>query len=329
MFATHFFTISLNMHNSTMIQDKIKGLVFGQAIGDALGLATEFMTKQEVETFYPNGINDYKDIISDRHRDLWQRGAWTDGTDQMLCILDSLLDKGCVDLTDIASRFVNWKNTNGVGIGRQTLNILSIGDYIIHPFKASELIWNMSGKKSAPNGGIMRTAVVGCWNFTDWERVRSNTKNICKLTHYDPRCIGSCVVITFLVSQHLQDKPVSKSDLINLANEYDTRIAECIELAYQPDINLLGLDEAGKIGYTLKTLGAALWSYNNAIDFQSGLQSVIGQGGDADTNGAVAGALLGLKFGYSGISDKLSEGLIGKDVLASKEKLLLELLSLQ
>ena len=89
------------MHNSTIIQNNIKGLVFGQAIGDALGLATEFMTKQEIQTSYPNGITDYKDIISDRHRDLWQRGAWTDDTDQMLCILDSLIDNRCVNLTDI------------------------------------------------------------------------------------------------------------------------------------------------------------------------------------------------------------------------------------
>ena len=172
----------------------------------------------------------------------------------------------------------------------------------------------------------MRTAVVGCWNFADWKQVKENTENICKLTHYDPRCVGSCVAITFLTCQYLQGKRVSKSDLISLANEYDTRIAKYIELAYQPDINLLELDEAGKIGYTLKTMGAALWSYNNAADFRSGLLSVIGQGGDADTNGAVAGALLGLKFGYSAISDKLTNGLIGREILENKTVSLVALL---
>ena len=41
------------------MNDNIKGLIFGHAIGDALGLATEFLTKQGVDSFYPNGICRY------------------------------------------------------------------------------------------------------------------------------------------------------------------------------------------------------------------------------------------------------------------------------
>ncbi|MDL2215369.1 ADP-ribosylglycohydrolase family protein [Dysgonomonas sp. OttesenSCG-928-M03] len=300
------------------MQDNIKGLIFGQAICDALGLATEFMTKEEVIHHYPNGIRGYQDIISDRHHNLWQKGAWTDDTYQMLCILDSILENKEVNLNNIASRFVNWKNTNGIGIGRQTLNILSIRDYAENPFKVSELIWNMSRQTSAPNGGIMRTSIVGCWNYKNWEQVKINTENICKLTHYDPRCIGSCVIVTFIISQFLQEKSYSKSDLINIANQYDSRIEEYLELAYQPDVSLLQLDEEGKIGYTLKTMGSALWAYNYSASFSNELLSIIGQGGDADTNGATAGALLGLKYGFSNIPDNLKEELIGKDILTTK-----------
>jgi len=309
------------------MKDKVKGLIFGQAIGDALGLATEFMTKKEVSLYYPNGIRDYQDIISDWHRSLWQKGVWTDDTDQMLCILDSLIDNNSVNLNNIASKFVEWKKSNGIGIGRHTLNILSIGDYANNPLKASELIWNMSGKKFAPNGGIMRTAIVGCWNYTNWEQVRINTENICKLTHFDPRCVGSCVVITYIVSQVLQRKTHTESDLINIANQYDPRIADYIELAYQPDINLLKLDEEGKIGYTLKTMAAALWAYNYSTSFFDGLLPIIEQGGDADTNGAVTGALLGLKFGYSNIPDNLKSGLVGKDSLEAKAESFIKLIN--
>lgn len=295
--------------------NRIKGLIFGQAIGDGLGLASEFMTRYEVLHFYPNGINDYDDIIQDKHRSRWQKGVWTDDTDQMLCILNSLLEKKSIDLRNIAQRFVEWKKANGMGIGRHTNNILSVGNYADDPIKVAQLIWSMSGMKSAPNGAIMRTSIVGCWNYSNWEQVRIDTENICKLTHYDPRCVGSCVIISYIVSQTLQDKTILKSDILNIADQYDSRIAEYVELTYQSDINLLKLDEESKIGYTLKTLSAALWAYNYTQDFYSGLKLIIEQGGDADTNGAVAGALLGLKFGYIDIPKNLKEKLIGKDIL--------------
>lgn len=308
------------MHN-----DKIKGLIFGQAIGDALGLATEFMTKEEVLHIYPQGVSSYQDIIQDRHRSLWQKGAWTDDTDMMLCILESIINNKGVNLTDIAHRFVNWKNNNGIGIGRHTLKVLSIGDYIQNPFKASELIWNLSRQQNAANGAIMRTAIVGCWNFTDLEAIKKNTEDVCRLTHYDPRCVGSCIIITHIVSKHLQGAEITKSELLALANKYDYRIAEYIKLAYQGDVSALQLDEQGKIGYTLKTMSAALWAYLHATDFYSGLKAIIEQGGDADTNGAVVGALLGVKFGFKTIPDHLINNLIGKEGLEELYNLLISL----
>lgn len=293
--------------------NNIQSLIFGQAIGDALGLASEFMTRKEAKRFYPNGICAYEDIIQDRHRNLWKKGAWTDDTDQMLCILDSIIENKAIDLTDIAKRFVLWKQTNGIGIGRHMLNVLSIGDYVENPFKASELVWDISRKQIAANGAIMRTAILGCWNYTDWEQVKANAEDVSKLTHYDPRCVGSCIIITYIVHRHLTNQEILKSDILCIANEYDSRIAEYVELSYQNNIEALKLDEQGKIGYTLKTMSIALWAHNYSADFYSGLKTVIEQGGDADTNGAVAGALLGLKFGLNSIPAHLIDKLIGKD----------------
>ena len=44
-------------------KDKIYGTIFGQAIGDALGLGTEFLLKTEVREKYPDGLKEYSHIV--------------------------------------------------------------------------------------------------------------------------------------------------------------------------------------------------------------------------------------------------------------------------
>lgn len=142
-------------------KERFLGITFGQAVGDALELSTEFMSKQEVERFYPNGIEDYSQIVQDDHRRRWQRGDWTDDTDMMLCILDSFVACQKVDILDIARRFKEWMMNGGMGIGRHTYNVMALGDYTSNPQKAAEIIWKMGKKKAAANGAVMRTSVVG------------------------------------------------------------------------------------------------------------------------------------------------------------------------
>lgn len=61
------------------------------------------------------------------------------------------------------------------------------------------------------------------------------------------------------------------------------------------DIEVLRLDEDRAIGYTFKCLGAGFWALKQT-DFRTALTQIVMNGGDADTNGAVAGALLGCKL---------------------------------
>ena len=75
--------------------DRFRGCLYGQAIGDALGLGTEFMTDEDIAWKYPHGLQHYKQIYQDRHRKRWKIGDWTDDTDMMLCIADAVIeDKG-------------------------------------------------------------------------------------------------------------------------------------------------------------------------------------------------------------------------------------------
>ena len=302
-------TDSTEDKNTNMVNDKIKGVIFGQAIGDALGLGTEFMTKKDVDKFYPNGLTYYDQIIQDYHRERWAKGAWTDDTDMMLCIANAIIKDKDIKLSTIAQNFKDWFNGEPLGIGSNTFKVLSFKDYTNNPQKGAEIIWNLSGKKSAANGAVMRTSVVGLWN-NDTEK---HATEICKLTHYDPRCVGSCAIIALLINNLVyKNQMLSLEQLIEIGERYDSRIREYLEQASQCErIEELVLDDSS-MGYTLKTLAAAIWCLFHCNSFEEGLLAVVNAGGDADTNAAVACSLLGARYGMSTIPQKYIDGLANK-----------------
>lgn len=280
------------------IKSKIMGSLYGQAIGDALGLGSEFMTKEQVRKNYPDGLKRYDQIIQDAHRRRWAKGAWTDDTDMMLCILYAFHD-GRFDIHKVAENFKAWADGEPMGIGAHTFKVLAMGDYVDMPEECSRLWWELSRKRSAANGALMRTSVVGLAPSD----VVSQAEKICKLTHYDPRCVGSCVIATSIINNLVwHNRELSFDDITAIGEKYDERIREWVELAYNSEhISELNLDETYSIGYTLRTLSAALWCYWHAQSFESGLLAVVNEGGDTDTNGAIACAVLGAKYGYNAI----------------------------
>ena len=158
----------------------------------------------------------------------------------------------------------------------------------------------------------MRTSIVGLFP----KAVEECAVNICRLTHYDPRCVGSCAIVSLLIhSLVYEEEKLSYHKIVDIAQRYESRIREYIDLSLNTDIRALELQDWDSVGYTLKTLAAGLWAYWNAPSFEEGLLSVVRAGGDADTNAAVACAILGAKFGFSAIPQEYIDGLIYKEQL--------------
>lgn len=295
---------------SDTTKDRIKGCIYGQAIGDALGLGTEFMSQDEVRKYYPSGLAHYNQIIQDAHRSRWKKGCWTDDTDMMICIAKAR-QKNHFDLNKTARNFKDWFNGTPTGIGRHTFNVLAMRDYTENPTKAADIVWRLGKCKSAANGGIMRTSIVATSPFVD----EGETADICRLTHPDMRCVGSCVIIVKLMQDLIfNDTQLEPPSLKAIADRYDSRISEYIEMAKNDSPDIFSLDD-NMMGYTLKTMGIALWSLWHCHSFADGLLAVVNLGGDADTNAAVSCALLGAKYGFSSIPQYYVENLQDKQII--------------
>lgn len=285
------------------IKDRIAGCLWGQAIGDALGLGAEFMSRDEVSHNYPEGLSNYSQIGEGF-------GRWTDDTDMMLCIARAIIADKDVKPKTIAHNFKEWYKSSPADIGVTTAKILSLYEYEDSPFEVARMMWERSGKNNAGNGGVMRTSVVGLWN----ENVAANAEKICRLTHADPRCVGSCVIISELIDSLVwQDKELSFEELLQIGEQYDGRIKPYLETARNGKLEDFELDDEQTMGYTLKTIGSAVWCLYHVENFVEGLLKVVNAGGDADTNAAVACAVLGAKYGKKGIPEYYVQNLKRKD----------------
>jgi ADP-ribosylglycohydrolase len=238
----------------------------------------------------------------------------------MLCILDSLLARGAFDLLDIAARMQHWALTDGYGMGRTVYAVVRDPRFLTDPWAVAREYWEASGRYAAANGAVMRTSVLGVWDYTDLELVRDNTEQACRLTHADPRCIASCVAVCLAIRELVlgaQDVDELTAAMSDEVSAHHPDIAEYFAHTAEPSLEVFDLDEGmelgvsgNRIGYTLKALGAAFWALRHSPTFSDGLSAIIHEGGDADTNAAVAGALLGARFGCEAIPQEWREGLV-------------------
>lgn len=325
--SNHVFNEHWSQLPKEEVVDKIKGVIYGQAIGDALGLATEFMSRKMAQKVYGKaGPSGYEQIAQDFHRMRWTPGDWTDDTDQMLLILQSVVENnGRVDRLDFARRILHWMkhgfqelgDYGGMGIGMTVSRTLNHYLFLSDPHAAANHVWESSGRYLAANGAIMRTALLGILNFNDLPKVVENTQEISKTTHADPRCTASCIAVTTAIALMLQGKfdPMKDRDLHSLVDEALKCASEVLILKPQKkeirehvqasSLGKLKLDEEACIGYTFKALGAGFYGLRRAKDFRETIQEVIMEAGDADSNGAVCGALMGCKFGFKALPDDL------------------------
>jgi len=313
--------LTLKQHDDPII-DKMLGVIYGQVLGDAYGLATEFETKESIEKTY-KGIRNipFPDFIENKHNKRWHCD-WTDDSDLMILIMESINEsKGKVIPENFALKLFDWihqgfpelGDKGGVGIGMNVCTVANQKNFSTDPHKASEFVWNKIFKRDiASNGSIMRISILGCHDYKDDQKVINNTVSIGKVTHWDPRCKASCLAVSLSIAWILRGKSCETSmDTVKFLFDLQTAIVtNCPEIKtphwnefcnyfWMDNIPSLRLDEEYKTGYTLKCMGAALFALKtDKKDFKTAVEEIIREGGDADSNAAPFGAILGAKIGY-------------------------------
>ncbi len=288
------------------LKQKFYGSFYGGAIGDAMGLGTEFMSPAEVRRRYPEGLNDYSQIVQDAHRSQWERGQWTNDTEVLIAMMETIIQHGRLDPQLCAEAIYNWFLTNPVDIVPQVRWVVSQPDYLDNPSAVADRVWIKMGRQHASNEALQRSILCGVWE----KDPESKVAEICRITHPDMRCICSATILAKIAHALMHDdRLLSRSEIMEIAEKIDKRVCPYIEMTDSDDISDLELADPETLWYVRKCMACAIWTLRHTDSPEEALQKVIMAGGDADTNAAVALNLVGMRDGYEKIPRHLIEGL--------------------
>ncbi len=288
---------------NAQIQDRIKGVLFGHAIGDALGVGAKFLSKQEVGQIYPNGLREISDIILQDHTRRWRKGDFTEATGHMLCTLDALAANDGIQSETLARLLLERFGNDGA---RGMKKVFAFRVFRTDPLRAARQALEKSGGRFEDNGALFRAPAIGVWNLENLEKTRENSRLACLVTHASDSCVADCIAISCAIAALINGSTVEEA--IRTADELTGgRLGGFFSKGIDAPFSESPLPEES----SARTSTLAFHVLKHAGSFQEGLEAVIREGGDSTGNGAVAGALLGARFGFSGIGANLIQQLRG------------------
>ena len=276
------------------VRDRALGVILGLAAGNLLGLAVEGWSRSEIAAQYPQGVSE----IDPRERSL----PMDDDLAQAAELAEALLHNGD-HVQDFTDRLIGWRQENGRGIGATTDAVITLLKQGHDPPEAARRVYEQRNR-IAPNGGIMRTAPVALARLNSPQLLVADSAQTCVVTHYAPACQWSCILLNSAIALLLQGSDPSPADLAAAA-AFDGAPPELGQRlrAVSQNPEVLDLDQ-GLTGHTLLCLQAGMWALRTPLTLESALIRLVRHGGDTDTNGAVAGAVLGARYGAAAIPQR-------------------------
>lgn len=303
--------------------DRAAGALLGLAVGDALGAGYEFESAPFGGTaeMIGGGLGDFAP------------GEWTDDTSMAVCIAE-VTATGSVDLQAIAGRFLDWYESRPGDMGNLTRDVLgSAMNAADVPVRAAARFETHPGN-CAGNGALMRTSPVALAHLGDDRAIVEAAQAVSALTHADPvsgeACALWCIAIDRAVREARLDGIRDGLALLpaDRAAYWDEKLTEAE--TREPDT----FRGNAFVVTALQAAYAAIVATPVPVDepclhLQDALHRVIGIGHDTDTTAAIAGQLLGARWGASAIPSRWTRLLHGWPGLRAKDLVRLAVLTAQ
>jgi ADP-ribosyl-[dinitrogen reductase] hydrolase len=311
---------------------KTSAIMVGQGVGDALGMPFEHFA-DGVHQALATWDGTFK--AGTYHK--LPPGHFTDDTEQAECLARSLIANGGFDGEDVAKRYLTWSQGTPHGMGgttREAMRRLAEGA----PWTASGVAF--ADPNAVGSGPPMRAAPLGML-----QDLPTTVHGICSHDAWITHASWEAVSASYAVAMAVRLAP-DRSGLTLLrdvtalvanaerqgycAKHGPTKVSE--DRGYAVGFLQAGVSVASIVpqpfsrrGNARSIVATALYCACGCDDFRSGVIAAVSLGGDTDTRGAIAGAVLGARFGLEGIPDEYKRGLLRFEDLRQLDQQLVDL----
>lgn len=336
--------------------DRVRGCLLGLAVGDALGAPLEGLSSQQIKSHYGR-VKNYVDGVQAWKRKPYRwrlRGLYTDDTQQALALCDVLLEHGRADQERLAELYMSLATPKGAfvgahrGIGRSFRQVLAALERGVPAHQA--------GQSGAGIGAAMRIAPVPLFFGQDTDGLFESAISASLITHRDIRSLSGALAVAHAIRRLIAGEPRDPSLLLWIASDLvkdEDRIAadhgetvikirehaRCLPRAIahaesvldQPRDRALNalVDEANRHGaepscrkptqgFPPACIPTCLYLLLTTDSFEEAISDVINLGGDADTAGAILGAMAGAYYGVDGIPKRWLDGLQNREGIEAR-----------
>ena len=310
------------MKKHSQIEDRALGCLWGLALGDALGMPTQSLSRETIRRQF-GGITRLMPARPDQPiAPGMPAGSVTDDTEQALIVAQLLLDgDGSVDPRSFAQALISWEESM---VARGSCDLLGPSTKAAISALQSGDSPETAGRTGTTNGAAMRVAPVGIAHPPGVGLIDA-VVSASRVTHHTGLGISGASAIAAAVSTGIAGKGVAAALQSGVdAAEQGASRGHWIAGASIPRRfaalrkHAQGLGATEFADFLYDVVGTSVQSQESVVSallivdrFQTtpfeGLCCAASLGGDTDTIGAMAGAVLGATHGMSAFPEHALE----------------------
>jgi len=288
-------------------QDRIRGMMIGVGLGDALGAPHEFHNQIPLNRY--SGKLEHPLTVHRRFQGgqlVGNVGQMTDDTEMTMTLARLIIEgRGIYKSQNAIRRYMEWANSKCTFLGKNTRKLF-VGVKTVEGYKKrwTKLRGEPESSWSQSNGCLMRCSPLAVLPLNTLDVCETD----CELTNFHPTCVDAIRSYVCALRKLLEGRTAAEATAKALATATELDVIRAITEGRDQKARYVGGPTKGWVAHALYCAFYALNSPKPT--FQERVDEIIRLDGnkDTDTISAISGAMLGALYGLGAMESESVTG---------------------